>query len=103
MRSVHIPGLGRSLTLMVLAAGCLAGCTGGDSDLRQWVAQKKAEKGPPIPPLPVLKKFETFAYNDQDLRDPFGPSAEEQRQEQAGKHGTPQTASARTSGKVSAG
>ncbi len=88
MRNVHIPGLGRALALVVLAA-ILAGCTGGDSDLRQWVAQEKAKKGAPIPPLPVLKTFETFAYNDQDLRDPFGPSLAEQRQESAANTARP--------------
>ena len=28
----------------------------------------------------MLKTFETFEYKDQDLRDPFGPSLEEQRE-----------------------
>lgn len=61
----------------------LSGCTRGDSDLRQWVAKEKAKPGAPLPPLPVLKTFETFVYQDKDKRDPFGPSLEEQREEQA--------------------
>ncbi len=52
----------------------LGGCTRGMSDLREWVAQEKAQKGPPLPPLPVIKTFESFTYNDQNLRDPFSPS-----------------------------
>lgn len=52
----------------------LAGCTRGMSDLRDWVAQEKAKKGAPIQPLPVIQTFETFQYNDQAGRDPFGPS-----------------------------
>ena len=51
----------------------LAGCTQGMSDLRAWVAQEKAKKGVPIQPLPVIKTFETFKYEDQDQRDPFSP------------------------------
>ena len=45
-----------------------------------WVAQEKAKKGAPIQPLPVIKTFETFNYKDQDMRDPFSPSTEEQDQ-----------------------
>ena len=70
----------RFLPLSVLAALCLAGCTMGRSDLEQWVAAEKAKKGAPLEPLPVVKTFETFEYRDQDLRDPFSPSPEEQRQ-----------------------
>ena len=66
------------LALLLLAALLLGGCTRGTSDLREWIAQQKAKKGAPIPPLPVIKTFETFTYADQDLRDPFGPSAAEQ-------------------------
>jgi len=63
------------LTLMAIAT--LAGCTRGMSDLHDWVAQEKAKKGAPIPPLPVIKTFETFLYSDQDKRDPFSPSTTE--------------------------
>jgi type IV pilus assembly protein PilP len=86
MRSVHIPNPARVL-MLALAFGLMAGCTGGMSDLQQWVAQEKAKKGPPVPPLPVLKTFETFVYQDQDKRDPFGPSLEEQREAQTGANG----------------
>ncbi len=65
------------LILMLAVALVLAGCTRGMSDLRAWVAQEKAKKGAPIPPLPVIKTFETFKYEDQDKRDPFSPSTAE--------------------------
>ncbi|MEO7067545.1 MAG: pilus assembly protein PilP [Rhodanobacter sp.] len=55
----------------------LVGCTRGVSDLHTWVAQEKAKKGAPIEPLPVIKTFETFKYDDQDRRDPFSPSVAE--------------------------
>jgi len=64
---------------LALVMATLAGCAPG-SDLRQWVAQEKAKKGAPLDPLPVIKTFETFEYKDQDLRDPFNVSAEEQDQ-----------------------
>jgi len=62
----------------VLLAG-LTGCTPSESP-QQWVAREKAKKGAPLAPLPVIKTFEVFLYKDQDLRDPFGLSAEEQEQ-----------------------
>lgn len=65
------------LTAILMAAFVLAGCTKGMSDLRSWVAQEKAKKGAPIEPLPVIKTFETFKYDDQDRRDPFSPSTVE--------------------------
>ncbi|MDN5923461.1 MAG: pilus assembly protein PilP [Xanthomonadales bacterium] len=61
-----------SHTVMLLAAAALlAGCSSSRGDLEQWVAQQKAKTGAPLPPLPVIKTFETFTYTDQDLRDPF--------------------------------
>ena len=76
--------------LLAATLAFVAGCTGGDSDLKEWVAPEKAKKGAPIAPLPVLKTFETFEYKDQDLRDPFAPSLEEQQQAQASAGSGPQ-------------
>jgi len=67
----------RAGAVVLLAA--LAGCTPSESP-QQWVAREKAKKGAPLAPLPVIKTFEVFLYKDQDLRDPFGLSAEEQEQ-----------------------
>ena len=61
--------------LLVMLLG-LAACSGQD-DLHQWVAEQKAQKGAPLPPLPVIKTFETFVYQDQDKRDPFSPGPTE--------------------------
>jgi type IV pilus assembly protein PilP len=74
----HAATLSVSLAL-AMASLALGGCSERD-DLRQWVAQEKAKKGAPLDPLPVIKTFETFEYKDQDLRDPFNVSAEEQEQ-----------------------
>jgi len=68
------------LCLLIATALVLGGCTRGMSDLRDWVAQEKAKRGAPIPPLPVIKTFETFTYSDQDKRDPFSPSEDELNQ-----------------------
>ena len=65
------------LLLMLAALALLAGCTRGMSDLRDWVAQEKSKKGAPIPPLPVIKTFETFQYTDEGKRDPFSASTAE--------------------------
>ncbi|MGA7297724.1 MAG: pilus assembly protein PilP [Rhodanobacteraceae bacterium] len=64
-----------SVALLSTAVLLMAGCVGGRSDLEQWVAQQKARKGAPLPALPVVKTFETFIYQDQDLRDPFASPA----------------------------
>jgi type IV pilus assembly protein PilP len=87
MRSLNLPNSARVLLLAAMFA-LLAGCTGGDADLKEWVAAEKAKRGAPLPALPVLKTFETFTYRDKDdreqtRRDPFGPSREEQEQAQA--------------------
>jgi type IV pilus assembly protein PilP len=71
------PALLAKALLLAGAALTLASCTRGMSDLHDWVAQEKAKRGAPIPPLPVIKTFETFTYNDQDRRDPFSPSPDE--------------------------
>lgn len=76
----HFMTPARRCLLVIGAVATLAGCTGGTSDLRDWVAAEKAKKGAPIPPLPVIQTFETFAYNDQAKRDPFSPSTAEMQQ-----------------------
>lgn len=77
MRSSLASSLRIAATLALL--GCLAACTPGEAP-EQWVAKEKARKGAPLEPLPVIKTFETFVYQDQDLRDPFGLSVEEREQ-----------------------
>ncbi|MGA8277438.1 MAG: pilus assembly protein PilP [Rhodanobacteraceae bacterium] len=65
------------LLLFVVTPVVLAGCTRGSADLHQWVAEQKAKKGAPLDPLPEVKTFEKFVYQDQNLRDPFAPSESE--------------------------
>jgi type IV pilus assembly protein PilP len=55
---------------MVLVAGC-----GGQShqDLRNWMAEQGKGVRGKLDPLPQIKPYEPFAYNDFDLPDPFKP------------------------------
>ncbi|MDE1887243.1 MAG: pilus assembly protein PilP [Gammaproteobacteria bacterium] len=60
---------------LALAAGTLllTGCGDRMQDLEQYVAQTKALRGGPIPPLPQIKPMETFTYDEANLRSPFVP------------------------------
>lgn len=61
---------------LLLALGlALAGC--GDSDVqevRQWMAQVKAQARVVVPPLSEPKTFIPFAYAAKDEVDPFSPN-----------------------------
>lgn len=74
--------IGLRLACLMIVLVVLGGCSPGN-DLRSWVTQEKAKKGAPLEPLPVIKTFETFEYKDQELRDPFNVSADEQDQSAA--------------------
>jgi len=66
--------LARYILPLLLATG-LTGCGGDEAgDLRDYVAQVKAQQKSTIPPLPKPLSYDTFAYNDSSLRDPFVPS-----------------------------
>ena len=59
-----------SLMTVLLVAGC-----GGQShqDLRNWMAEQGKGVRGRLDPLPQIKPYEPFAYNDFDLPDPFKP------------------------------
>jgi type IV pilus assembly protein PilP len=69
----------QALRWMAIATAivALSGCGRGTSDLEQWVAEVKARPAPPLEPVPVMQRFETFLYNDQGLRDPFSAPVDE--------------------------
>jgi type IV pilus assembly protein PilP len=52
----------------------LAGCTSADSDLQKFIQQTERQPGGHVEPLPEVKPYETFVYDDQSLRSPFVPS-----------------------------
>lgn len=63
-----------SLGLLALC-GTILGCVNDNvSDLEQYIQQTKAKKPGKIEPLPDVKTYETYAYDETTLRDPFQPS-----------------------------
>ncbi|MGH8317255.1 MAG: pilus assembly protein PilP [Steroidobacteraceae bacterium] len=74
--------LARTCTVLASVCGCviavigIAGCSSADSDLQQFVRQTQQQPGGYVQPLPEIKPYETFVYDDQSLRSPFVPSEE---------------------------
>ncbi len=63
------------LLLMMAATAILTACGGdGHQDLRDYVAEVKARDKSAIAPLPEIKTFETFVFDESGLRDPFEPA-----------------------------
>ncbi|MEP6885130.1 MAG: pilus assembly protein PilP [Gammaproteobacteria bacterium] len=50
-----------------------AGCSGGQSDLQNWIAATKKKPGGRIQALPEVKPYETYVYAASKLRSPFQP------------------------------
>jgi type IV pilus assembly protein PilP len=50
-----------------------AGCSGGQTELQQWIAQTKKKPGGRIEALPEVKPYETYVYSSNNLRSPFQP------------------------------
>ncbi len=63
----------RVVCVVSLAAGAAAGCSGGQSDLKNWIAEVKKRPGGRIQPIPEVKPYETFTYAANTLRSPFQP------------------------------
>ena len=65
----------RTLCISVALAGtaALAGCSGGKSDLQQWIDDTRKKPGGRIAPLPEVKQYESFVYAPANLRSPFQP------------------------------
>jgi type IV pilus assembly protein PilP len=63
-----------SLALLT-ASLLLAGCSDSDvKEVRDWMAQVKAETRPGVKPLPEPKEFVPFAYGQKEVVDPFSPN-----------------------------
>jgi type IV pilus assembly protein PilP len=69
-----MPGA-RVVCAAVLACCVMAGCSGGQSDLQQWIAAAKKKPGGRIQPLPEVKPYESFVYSAGNLRSPFQPAS----------------------------
>lgn len=64
---------GTVLTALIAATLMLTGCGNRMRDLQQYVAQVKARRGGQIAPLPQIKPFQTYVFDDNNLRSPFIP------------------------------
>ncbi len=64
----------RTFLALALASLALAACGGGTSDLKQQLEEMKKRPGSRIEPLPEIKPYEVFNYDQTGLRSPFQPS-----------------------------
>ncbi|MGC8520772.1 MAG: pilus assembly protein PilP [Steroidobacteraceae bacterium] len=69
---IQTRGLMRSCA--VLACLLLAACSGSDGSVQRFIARVERQPGGRVEPLPKVPKYETFTYDDQDMRSPFVPS-----------------------------
>jgi type IV pilus assembly protein PilP len=61
-----------SKALVVVAAALVAGCGASEQDeLRQWMADQRAQTKPRVTPIPEPKKFTPQSYTQQAVTDPF--------------------------------
>jgi type IV pilus assembly protein PilP len=67
--------LARKVTVSIALAGTLflVGCSGGQSDLQQWIEETKKKPGGRIAPLPEVKPYDSYTYNPAGMRSPFQP------------------------------
>lgn len=63
----------RHLLLLGTSVAVLAGCSGSNDELRQWMADTRKEMKPVTATLAEPKTFEPFLYKDQNEIDPFDP------------------------------
>ena len=59
------------LTPLVLAVAVLAGCSGEQEELAQWMEQQRREVKPDVPPLSPPKKFNPQSYSAVSGVEPF--------------------------------
>lgn len=55
----------------IVSALLLTACGRGTDDLENWVTEVKARKATPIEPIPQMRQYEAFLYQDAGRRDPF--------------------------------
>lgn len=65
-------GLKRTGT--ALACLVLAACSGGGGGVQHFITRVEHQRGGRVEPLPTVPKYETFTYDDQNMRSPFVPS-----------------------------
>ena len=78
----------RPAALLTMTALALLGGCGGEShkDLHDWMKEQGKGVRGQLEPVPQIKPYEPFAYNDFDLPDPFKPrKVEPMKGDSAGK------------------
>jgi type IV pilus assembly protein PilP len=63
--------LGLVVSLGLLAATALMGCSGSQDELQQWIEQQRREVKPNVSPLSAPKKFNPQAYLAGNSVEPF--------------------------------
>ncbi|MDQ2916947.1 MAG: pilus assembly protein PilP [Pseudomonadota bacterium] len=64
----------RTFLLAIASLALLAGCgSSSHQDLVNWMAEQGKGVRGHLDPIPQIKAYEPFAYNDFDLPDPFKP------------------------------
>lgn len=64
------------ITVAGILSLLLSACSGDKlEDLQEYVNQVQSRPGAGIAPLPEIKPYERFIYEDQRMRDPFKPAA----------------------------
>ena len=64
----------KMLMAFLLALSCVSCGSSDVSDLNDYVTKIKSKKVGGIPPLPQVKEYKTYAYEEDSLRDPFQAS-----------------------------
>jgi type IV pilus assembly protein PilP len=63
-----------TMTAASLATLLLAACGPDMADLRQYVEEVKNRKNAQVEPIPQMKQYEAFSYQEGGRRDPFVPT-----------------------------
>lgn len=58
----------------MLACLCLGACSDGTGSVQRFITRVEHQPGGPVAPLPKVPKYETFTYDDQNMRSPFLPA-----------------------------
>jgi type IV pilus assembly protein PilP len=66
-----------SILFALLSGFFLTGCQKEKDDLSMYVQEVKSRQKSDIPPIPVMKPYESFDYTASEYRDPFIPSITE--------------------------
>ena len=63
------------LSLLIAATAGLAACSTQDDDLQAFIAETNKEAGGRVEPLPEVKPYQIYTYDDSNMRSPFMPTS----------------------------